>query len=56
MSASTEAQHRFYDDPPMTKEGKPIKLTAEQQAFWAGYELAMLDVAETDNKYAGFVD
>ena len=52
----TEAIHRFYDDPPMTKEGKPIKLTAEQLAFWAGYELAMLDVAETDNKYAGFVD
>jgi len=30
----TEAIHRFYDDPPMTKEGEPIKLTAEQQAFW----------------------
>ena len=52
----TEAIHEFYTDPPMTKEGKPIKLTAEQLAFWAGYELAMLDVAEADNKYAGCVD
>jgi len=56
MTDTTEAQHRFYDDPPMSTKGKPIKLTAEQLAFWAGYELAMLDVVEADDKYAGCVD
>ena len=44
MKETREPPHRFSTDPPISSEGKPLADTGEQLAFWAGYDLALLDV------------
>jgi len=44
MKETREPPHRFSTDPPISSEGKPLEDTVEQLAFWAGYDLALLDV------------
>ena len=56
MRTTTEATHEFYNDPPIDTEGNRKTATEAQRAFWAGYDAAMLDVEEADNKYSHWAD
>ena len=57
MRTTTEATHEsteadtYYGTPHARKTA-----TEAQRAFWAGYDAAILDVEEADNKYSHWAD
>ena len=56
MRTTTEATHESTEADTYGTPHARKTATDVQAAYWEGYDAAMLDVAEADNKYSHWVD